>query len=117
MFEAMGQLRPALPPCDSMQIVEQLGHAPELDFEDARHLPIAYGTRPTLRPTRHALEHLEGLRIAGQHVYIQQAGHDFVDRVPGRPNRKALTQAIKKTRRKRAEVAAAERFLAAAHLS
>ena len=73
---------------------------------------LAQGQGPAPDPPRHPLQHLQGLRAAREGVHVEEAGHDLVQGVEGRPRGIAPAQAIEELLGEGAQVAAAERGLA-----
>src|SRR5437588_7666746 len=99
-----------------MQIAEYLSHAAVLGSKHALHVVITQRTGPDFYPPGHFLDYIEGLRVARVQVHVEQARHDFVDSVEGRPHRDALPQTIEQLLRKRTEIAILIRQLAAGQL-
>ena len=73
---------------DGRKIDEHLIHAAVLGAQHTLALIGAdYADPPEIRsrPLRHAFADLKGICVAGQHIHIQQTGHDLVVRVERRP--------------------------------
>ena len=99
------------------EVVEHLIHAAILALEHAGHVLIAQRLRPAPRPTRHALKHIERLRVGCERMHVEQTGHDLVQRVERRPDRLAIAEAIEELLGKRAQVAVAKLLLTLRELS
>ncbi len=70
--------------------------------------------RPGIDPAGFADQDCERLRISGLKMHLQQAGHDLVDRIEGRPDDAIGVEAFEFLDRERAQIAAvAEGLLAA----
>ena len=81
-------------PVDRVEVGEDVIHAAELGFEHRLLLLERQCIDPALHPVGLTLQHVERLPRAAVHVDVQQAGHDLVQRVVGRPDRLAGFDAI-----------------------
>ena len=99
-------------PVSGGEVVEHFVHAAVLALEDPIHQRGIDGPNPLRGPGRHAFEHVARLGVAGEHVHVEHAGHDLVQRVERRPRRLARAQAVEQLFRKCAQVAVAELRLA-----
>ena len=72
------------------------GHllSPSDCLENGVHVFFRFRDGPVVGPIGQALCHFKRLFVAGQFVLAQQAGHDLVDGVEGRPNRFARIQVV-----------------------
>jgi hypothetical protein len=69
-----------------VDIREHLVHAAEFGAEGALLLVLRQAVDAELHPVGHLRHHRERLRVAAQLVHVEQAGHDLVDGVVGRPH-------------------------------
>ena len=74
------------------KIDEDFVHAAVLGAQHALPLVDAEAAHEPLRPLGHALGHLQGVRIAGLEIHVNQARHDLVIGVKGSPDGFALRQ-------------------------
>jgi hypothetical protein len=98
LIEAMRQIGVIPVARQSVDVVEELVHAPELDLEDARHLVVAEPVGPLPCPGDHAQEDVQGLLVATVLVHVEHARHDLVQGVEGRPDRQPLLQPLHELR-------------------
>ena len=68
--------------CDGREVGEDFGHAAKLGLQGALHLVLGDAASTPVGPGGHFLEDLQGLRVVAVLVHVEQAGHDFVQRVP-----------------------------------
>ena len=94
------------------QLGQHVVHAAVLVAEHLLHLLVAELVGPRLDPVARLLQDLQRLLVAAQHVHVQQAGVDLVQRVPGRPDLLARLDAVDELLGIRAQVAAGELGLA-----
>ena len=92
-IEALRQLAPTILAGDGREVVEHFVHAAVFALEDAAISAVSIGRT-------HCAVHVampsstSRLRAAGEHVHVEQAGHDLVQRVERRPRRLIGAQAI-----------------------
>ena len=89
---------------DGEEVGQDLVHAAELGLERRLALLLAQPVHAELDPARHLDQHVEGLRVAAQLVHVEQAGHDLVERVVGRPHALALLQPVEELLGKRGQI-------------
>src|SRR5581483_8137943 len=87
-----------------VQIAERLTHASVLSAKNALHVIVAKRASVAGGPSRHFLDNFERLLVAGVQIHVEQAGHNFVNRIEGRPDSFAIAKAVEKFNRKCAEV-------------
>ena len=79
---------------DAVKIREHLVHAAEFRVERRLHFFHRQIVHTELHPVRHIRQHFERLRVAAKLAGIEQAGHDFMLRIPRRPDGLAVFHAI-----------------------
>ena len=89
---------------DGEEVGQDLVHAAELGLERRLALLLAQPVHAELDPAGHLDQHVEGLRVAAQLVHVEQAGHDLVERVVGRPHALALLQPVEELLGKRGQI-------------
>ena len=88
-----------------VKIGEHLAHSAVLGFQDTLHVLVAEPSGVGIDPARHPFNDVQRLGIAGVHVHVEQAGHDFVNGVERSPHAHPLPQTVEKLRRERAQIA------------
>ena len=79
---------------DAVKICQHFVHAAEFGVERRLHFCLRQIVHAEFHPVRHVRQHFQRLRVAAKLVGVEQAGHDFVQRIPGRPDRLAIFHAV-----------------------
>src|SRR5581483_5880003 len=75
------------------------------------HVLVAERPGVLAHPGRHLLRHVKGLLVAAMDIHVEQAGHDLVDGIEGRPDLLPLAEAVEELNGERAQIAALECIL------
>ena len=97
---------------DGGEVDEDFVHAAVLGAQHALALIDAEASHEVLRPLAHAFGDLQCVGVAGVDVHVEQAGHDLVVGVEGRPDRLALREMFEQFGGKGAQVAGSDLLLA-----
>jgi len=89
-----------------METGQDLGHPAVLHLEHPLHRLVVQPVHAPFRPGGHALDDVESLPVAAVDIHIEEAGHDFMERIPGSPNPFSLDDPVDELLGESAEVAA-----------
>jgi hypothetical protein len=86
LLEQTRNIEIALLTSEAVEVRHHFVHAAVFGAEHELALVVADALEVGLHPSRHALGGLERLLVAGVDVHVDQASHDLVQRVEGRPH-------------------------------
>ena len=90
---------------DGSKIVENVIHSTVFGVQDVLHVAFGLGRSPSIDPTGHFHDDIEGLFVRSQRLHVEEASHDLVQRVKRCPNLLTPVEAFEKLNGKSAQVA------------